>query len=267
MVQFRLFPQGKTRIITFSYDDGHENDERLIALFNKYGVKATFNLNGKHYIDNDEAELARLRKLYEGHEIASHTYSHSFPSQQPLQTVIEETVSDRKVLEKPAGYLVVGMAYPNGDYSEASAQAIASCGIVYSRTTKSTHSFALPENFMQWHPTCHHRDAFPLAEKFMYNITSPLAPYSRPLLYIWGHSHELRNEDDWANMEKLVALVAGNEKVWYATNIEIYDYLNALKQLRISYDEKIFINRSNVDLWVERDNETLFIPAGRTVTL
>ena len=34
---------GKKKAVTFSYDDGVEQDRRLIALFNKYGMKATFN--------------------------------------------------------------------------------------------------------------------------------------------------------------------------------------------------------------------------------
>ena len=30
---------GKKKAVTFSYDDGVEQDRRLIALFNKYGMK------------------------------------------------------------------------------------------------------------------------------------------------------------------------------------------------------------------------------------
>ena len=52
MIQFHVYPGGKKRIVTYSYDDGHKNDERLIALFNKYKVKGTFHLNGKNY-END----------------------------------------------------------------------------------------------------------------------------------------------------------------------------------------------------------------------
>ena len=36
---------GKNKAVTFSYDDGVEQDRRLVELFNQYGVKATFNLN------------------------------------------------------------------------------------------------------------------------------------------------------------------------------------------------------------------------------
>ena len=39
--------QGKKKAVTFSYDDGVTQDIRLIALFNKYGLKATFNLNSE----------------------------------------------------------------------------------------------------------------------------------------------------------------------------------------------------------------------------
>lgn len=38
---------GKRKALTFSYDDGVLQDERLIRIFNKYGLKATFNLNSE----------------------------------------------------------------------------------------------------------------------------------------------------------------------------------------------------------------------------
>ena len=44
-VTLARWPGGKSFAVTFSYDDGHAFDRRLVALFNKYGVKGTFNLN------------------------------------------------------------------------------------------------------------------------------------------------------------------------------------------------------------------------------
>ena len=35
---------GKNKAITFSYDDGVMQDIRLIEIFNKYNLKATFNI-------------------------------------------------------------------------------------------------------------------------------------------------------------------------------------------------------------------------------
>ena len=38
---------GKLKAVTFSFDDGITQDIRLIELFNKYGLKGTFNLNSE----------------------------------------------------------------------------------------------------------------------------------------------------------------------------------------------------------------------------
>ncbi len=265
MIQFNVFPGGKKRIVTFSYDDGSENDKRLISLFNKYSLKSTFHLNGKKYAGLDADALAGIGKLYSGHEIACHTLSHGWCANMPDISVLSETLGDRIILEKIAGYPVCGMSYPSGSFSEASINVMKSCGIVYSRTTVSNKNFALPENFMLWHPTCHHREAEQLIDAFMENLDSE---WKRPLFYIWGHSHELRTEQDWEKMEHICAALAGNNKIWYAANIEIYRYMTACRQLIISADENIIVNPTSTDIWVEKDKkDIIFIPAGKTVTL
>lgn len=265
MIQYHVYPGGKKRVVTFSYDDGSQNDVRLVELFNKYGVKATFHLNGIKYTDIDECEAERMRELYSGHEIACHTLRHGWPSRMPKASLNTEVIEDRKILERIAGYPVVGMSYPSGSYTKAAEQVMDSCGIVYSRTTLSTKNFGFPDDWLEWHPSCHHSSALPLCERFVSDIDSE---WTKPLLYIWGHSHELRSEDDWAYMEKIVGLVAENDKIWYATNIEIYDYMTALEQLRISADERVFVNPTSIDLWLEKDkNLILRIPAGETVRI
>lgn len=40
-----LFKGGRKKALTLSYDDGITQDKRLVSIFNKYGLKATFNLN------------------------------------------------------------------------------------------------------------------------------------------------------------------------------------------------------------------------------
>ena len=39
-----LFPGGKSKAFTLSYDDGVVQDRRLAELFRKYGLKCSFNL-------------------------------------------------------------------------------------------------------------------------------------------------------------------------------------------------------------------------------
>lgn len=41
------YPGGKAKAVTFSYDDGVIQDRRLAELFDKYGLKGTFNFNNE----------------------------------------------------------------------------------------------------------------------------------------------------------------------------------------------------------------------------
>ena len=46
MKQFRMrFPGGRMKAFTMSYDDGVEQDRKLIGIMRKNGVKVTFNLS------------------------------------------------------------------------------------------------------------------------------------------------------------------------------------------------------------------------------
>lgn len=261
MIQF-VYPGGKKRVVTFSYDDGSENDARLIALFNQYGVKATFHLIGSRLLGKD---AQKLRSMYAGHEVASHTLTHGWLDRMPAQSVASEITEDRKVLENIFGYPIVGMSYPNGCYNAEVIATVKACGILYSRTVVNTNRFSLPEEFLQWNPTCHHKDALPLCETFLQGIDSE---YRQPMLYIWGHSHDLRTEEDWFYMETLLKKLSGSEKIWYATNIDIYNYMTAFRRLQVSADETVFYNPSDIPVWVERNKvEILEIPAGKTVRL
>ena len=40
MIQFHVYPGGKKRAVTFSYDDGKIQDERLVALYDWYSSGA-----------------------------------------------------------------------------------------------------------------------------------------------------------------------------------------------------------------------------------
>ena len=265
MIQFHVYPGGKKRIVTFSYDDGHPNDVRLIELFDKYGVKGTFHLNSKTISTYSDDKLAEIKERYKNHEISCHTVSHGWPARIPMPSLVGEIMENRKVLEKIAGYPVIGMSYPSGSFSDDAVAVHRACGIVYSRTTLSTGKFLLPEDFLRWHPTCHHKDALPLCENFLADIDSQ---WTFPLFYIWGHSHELKTEENWAHIEAILKALSNNEKIWYATNIEIYNYMTAQKQLQISVDERTFYNPTAIDVWVERNKEEIIhIPAGQTVKI
>ena len=147
MKVYICFPEGKAKALTMSYDDGKIQDERLISIFNKYGIKGTFNLNyGLMEREQEPPRIAesRIAELYKGHEVATHTMTHPTIERCPLTEVAEEILEDRKGLEKLTGQLVRGHAYPNGSYSEEIKQLFRQLGIAYGRVVPSVPDYALP---------------------------------------------------------------------------------------------------------------------------
>ena len=88
-----------------------------------------------------------------------------------------------------------------------------------------------------------------------------------PLLYVWGHSFEFEWDKNWDLVEEFCKTVSGDENVWYATNIEIADYVKAMKSLKFSVDRKSVHNPSSQDVWISVDGETCRVEAGKTVRL
>ena len=87
------------------------------------------------------------------------------------------------------------------------------------------------------------------------------------MFYLWGHSYEFDNNDNWNVIEEFCEYMGGRDDIWYATNIEIYDYVKAYENLQTSVDKKIIHNPSNTDVWAEHNGKVIKIKAGETVTL
>ena len=177
-----------------------------------------------------------LHDLYKNHEVSAHGVLHRTLSILPQQNVVQEFLEDRKALEIASGTFVRGMSYANGRYSDEAISCLKSCGIVYGRTTNSTQKFGFPDDFMKWHPTCHHSDCIHNGERFLKQLDGYFA--CPRLFYVWGHSYEFNNDNNWDMIEQFCKMMSGNDEIWYATNIEIYEYITAQKQLIISADNK-----------------------------
>lgn len=263
MIQFNRYPGGKRNILTMSYDDGMIYDRKLIEVFNKYGIRGSFHLNSGLLTDDRHIDENEIKKLYQGHEVSCHSLTHPSLTQVLPATAVNEILSDRKNLEELCGYAVRGMSWPNGAYNEDTISAAKNCGIVYSRTVLSTKKFTLPQNFLAWHPTCHHKDCLEMADLFL----KSLAPWRSYLFYVWGHSYEFNNDNNWDLIEEFCKKMSNLEDVWYATNIEIYDYITAVKNLQVTVDEKKIYNPNVADVWISYQNETIKIPGGQQMIL
>ena len=262
MVKFNRYKDGKLRALTMSYDDGKDQDIRLVEIFNKYGIKATFHINANKLQHMTDEELRERGKVYVGHEVSCHAYHHPHLSPMPKQVCTKEMIDDRILLEKMCGYPIRGMSYPYGIYTDDVIAASKAAGMEYSRTAVSTKRFDIPNDFMQWHGTCHHNDNL---EELLYKFNGSWV--MMPIFYIYGHSFEFDHDNNWDMIESFCKKASGNPMTWYATNIEIVDYVNAVKQLRFTWDRRAVYNPSAVDVWVEVGGEPIKIPSGKTVDL
>lgn len=269
------FPEGRKKAFTISYDDNVTQDERLISLMEKYEIKGTFNIipgwfssedavfqEGETYINVTEK---KAKEIYENRlvEVANHGFHHSRMTALSGIQMMEDTIKCRRKLEEMYQRIVTGFAYPYGLYHENLIQVLRDAGITYARTVYSTYNFDLPEDWLELHPTCHHADEhlMPLTDKFL-NDEVKEQPY---LFYVWGHTFEFDQQDNWDIIETLFARISANQDVWYATNGEVYEYHMAFQALVYSADGKRIYNPTGTDLWVEINGSTISLPAGKEI--
>ncbi|HHO76845.1 MAG TPA: polysaccharide deacetylase [Deltaproteobacteria bacterium] len=217
------FPGGKKKAVTLSYDDGTIHDRRLVSILNRFRVRATFHLNsGKlgnpGYIAPDE-----VGSLYIGHEIASHTANHPNLCEFDETMIASEMRQDIHSLTELAGYRVRGFSYPYGAYNDYVATILRSTGIAYARTVQSTSAFTLPEDFMMWHPTCHHEES--LMDKAKAFMNMDVQPETCAVFSIWGHSYEFNDRGNWDIIRDFCSEITQDSSIWFATNIEIHDHV------------------------------------------
>ena len=268
------WPGFRRKALTLSYDDGVRQDARMIEILDRYGLRATFNLNGGDFaLDppplRDHPRLTRAEALaLDGgspHEVAAHSFGHPFLEQLPAGTAAWEAVRCREALEAVFGALVRGFAYPMGTWNDDVADTLRLCGLAYARTTPVTHSFDLPKDFYRLQGTCRGTDPalFDLGEDFL--ALDP--PWGPKLFYIWGHSYEFDEPGGWDRLERFCRRMGGHTDIWYATNLEICDYLTACGQLRASMDGRVIQNSTAATLYLDTRSGPTTLAPGQTLTL
>lgn len=228
------------KIVTLSFDDGTIQDKRLVSILERYGLRATFHLNSgffgqKHEIvhggilcDHTELTMEEAKKVYRNQEIAVHTVHHPDLSKLDEKEILAEVGEDQQALEEIFEQKIIGMAYPGGGtpYNEVVMRVIRNnTSICFARTVHEQYDYSLPQNWMEWNPTCDiQSDKFPyLTEKFIESADSE----EINLLYVWGHAFEFDKYDNWERMEAFAEKIASNSTLRVMTTKEVYLYANA----------------------------------------
>ncbi|MBE6974450.1 MAG: polysaccharide deacetylase [Ruminococcaceae bacterium] len=226
--------QSKLKAVTFSFDDGVTQDIRMIEMLNKYGLKATFNLNSqllgtKGFLQRFDQRISHykihpdhVKVIYHGHEVAVHTLTHPNLTTLDDDEIVRQVEQDRLKLSEMVGYEVVGMAYPCGgvNNNDHVAQVIREkTGVAYSRTITCSGSFEPQDQLHRFNPTVgiHFDRLMELGRQFV-----ELKPDSPQIFYIWGHTFEMDYApENWQRMEEFFRLISGREDIFYGTNREV----------------------------------------------
>ena len=205
------------KIVSLSFDDGTIYDLQFIELLNKYGLKATFNLNSQledfvwYYNDDQPINrlcLAKVKQAYNGHEVASHSLAHPYFSGLTDAEVVRQVSEDVVNLTKIFGYPVVGFAFPFHDQTEHNIQTVKDnvplSYIRYSYLSDSTT----------------HQDRYHIHLNALYDdqdIYQKLQQFKDAeqggLFVIAGHAYEFEVKNHWDKIEQLLAYLANDKQL------------------------------------------------------
>ena len=280
--RFLRFPEGKEKAVTFSFDDGNKQDVQLAKLMTKYHLKCTFNFNNMLCEeDRISVEDAKTYIIDKGHEIAVHGYNHKAEGCiRPIEG-IRDILECRLELEQKFDRIIRGMAYPDfgieSIVEDVTYEQIKNClkelDIVYARTLRSEKGdFRLPKDWHNWVPTTHYSNP-----EIMHYIDDfcgdkvkgwvhPATKYPK-LFFIWGHSYEFDSDNNWDVMEDICKKFSTRQDIWFATNLEIYEYVTAYHSLVYSADGQMIYNPSLLDIWFDIGGKGFCIQSGETLKL
>lgn len=278
--RFLRFPEGKFKAVTLTYDDGTVHDKRMAEVLGRYGMKCTFNIGNVNLgtAGHMTAKDVQTYILDAGHEVAVHGAHHRALGMIRPAEGIREVLDCRIALENTFDCMIRGMAYPDttqfgvGCEYETARAYLRALDIDYCRTAGGDNfDFELPADWYQWMPSVKSQnpDVMEYVRRFVALKEDELYIAMRqPRLFsMWGHSYEFENDQNWDVLERVCAEIGGRDDTWYATNGEIYDYVQAWESLKYSADHRRVYNPTATDVWMSVDGTVYCVRSGETLVL
>lgn len=263
----KLYPGGRSKAFSISYDDGVLQDIRFVSLLSQYGLKGTFNLNSGlmrsrfTWTHESGLEVTRLSeseamKLYNGHEVASHTLTHPYMDSLSRGDILMQLTTDRMNLENLFDRQILGFAVPFLYYSDEIAACARQAGFVYARISETTNDFSVPSDPYHWRGSKFHwdEDLEAFIDKFL-QTNQELA-----LCQLVGHSYDLDVFHLWEKMERIFRKISDSSDIAPMTNLDLVRYTAAMNRLEIREDR--ILNPTALDLWLRAGEEIVVLHPG-----
>ena len=211
------------KYFVFSIDDGTIYDETTIEIFNRYGIKGTFNLNSglqdfvwyKGDLPVRRLDLYRYKDIYKNHEVASHSLTHPFLTNMSDDAVYHEVKEDVDNIERIFDRKVTSFSFPFDGFDERTINIIKSVGITHIILPEIDDSFRFPSDTYHIKVTSWNiDDALEKFERFIKDKNAELFVYL-------SHSYDYEFDSSYNKLEKLCQLAKSQKDIKIITIGEI----------------------------------------------
>lgn len=142
------------KYFVFAIDDGTIYDEKVAQIFDKFGIRATFNLNSglqdfvwyKNNLPVRRLDLNKYKNIYKNHEVSSHSLTHPYLTSLSNEGVSYEVKTDIDNLEKIFQKKIESFSFPFDSFDERTINIIRSYGIRNIILPELTDSFSFPSD-------------------------------------------------------------------------------------------------------------------------
>lgn len=251
------------KYFVWSFDDGLEQDKKIVEILRSFDMGATFNLNsglyGKQqmigrignvglneipihdyqkkryhfmkYVQHYRIPEDEVCDVYEGFEIASHSVGHEYLTKLSEEEIRRNVTFDVESLSKKFNQKIGGFAYPFGACNDMTKEILKESGITYSRTVKTAKSFCFPEDPMELKITSWHinADTFSTLDRFV-----AMEEQEDDLLFLmFAHGYEFdfgTKESSWDKFKRICDRVAGcRDVICCSTGTALMEHASNLK--------------------------------------
>lgn len=234
------------KYFAWSFDDGLEQDKKIIPILKEFGMGATFHLNSglfgdktyegrignlgmtetpaatfdpskKHllpYVPHFRIPEDEVVQVYEGFEIASHTCHHVNLFRCDKETRRKEIKDDVDALSAKFGTQVIGFAYPYGVGAKQSRDALKNAGVKYARMARTGKGFRFPEDPLAMPLGCWHISSktFDRLNEFFAMDTGEDDAFF--LMFAHGYEFDFNTkESNWDKLKRICETVASHDDI------------------------------------------------------
>jgi hypothetical protein len=232
-------------IITTSWDDGHSLDTKLVALLEKYDIKATFYIPLAN-AENSVMERSQMKDISNYHEIGGHTVNHIYLNKLSELEAKKEINNCKTELEQLTGKEVKAFCFPGGKYSKRDIDLVSEAGYSFGRTTRYFNTkIDCDTRLMHTTVQAFNHSSIDLLKHCIKRMMlteiidcNGFIPYNKDfaslsahffnnpntdVFHLWGHSWEIEKYNLWDQLEDLFKLFVHIPNVSFMNNTECWE--------------------------------------------